>query len=193
DNKTKEDSDTSSDSNDDVDNDLDDENDTGDVNSNTEDNDGAGKTGKGLPSESQLNNAVSEWTRMQKKLAPSKRKITDFNTSSVVYDAKTGQYYYGMNKGLKLSGDELNPTLSKILPNKSLNEYKLGNCAEVDAINQALNNKANLSDLHIYTIVATTNKLRIPSNTFGSPKIACENCTYTFYGQVSDIISGWMK
>jgi hypothetical protein len=130
---------------------------------------------------------------MQKSLAPSKSKITDFNTATIVYDARTGQYYYGMNKGVKLSGDTLNNTLSDILPQKSLNRYELGNCAEVDAINQALNNKANLNDLYMYTIDATTNKFRVPSNTFGTSKIACENCTSTFLGRVADIISGWNK
>ncbi|WP_277408719.1 RHS repeat-associated core domain-containing protein [Lacrimispora xylanisolvens] len=147
--------------------------------------------GANLPSEAELNNAVNEWSRMQKSLAPSKSKITDFNTGSVVYDARTGEYYYGMNKGIKLSGDGLNDTLSNILPQESLNSYQLGNCAEVDAVNQALNNKANLNDLYIYTIDTTTDKMRIPSSTFGNPKLACENCTYTFLGKVKDILSGY--
>lgn len=128
---------------------------------------------------------------MQKSLAPSKSKITDFNTGSVVYDARTGEYYYGMNKGIKLSGDGINETLSNILPKESLNRYQVGNCAEVDAVNQALNNKANLNDLYIYTIDATTDKLRIPTDTFGIPKPACENCTYTFKGKVRAVMSGY--
>ncbi|MBY6802542.1 hypothetical protein FDC50_16235 [Clostridium botulinum] len=65
---------------------------------------------------------------------------------------------------------------------ESLNDYQLGNCAEVDGVNQALNNNANLEDLYIYTIDTTTNN-------FGTPKPYCENCTYTFKGKVSDIIS----
>lgn len=48
---------------------------------------------------------------MQKSLAPSKSKITGFNTGSIAYDAKTGEYYYGINKGIELSGDELNEKL----------------------------------------------------------------------------------
>jgi len=136
-----------------------------------------------LPQESELNNAVSEWSRMQKSLAPSKKKLDKFNTATVVYDAKTGQYYYGMNKGVKLSGDKLNSKLADILPEKSLNEYPLGNCAEVDAVNQAINNKSNLNDLYMYTIKTTPNG-------FGMPKPTCENCTYTFEGKVADIFSG---
>ena len=48
---------------------------------------------------------------MQKKLAPSKRKKDSFNTSTVIYDSRTGEYYYGMNKGVQLSGDSKNPIL----------------------------------------------------------------------------------
>lgn len=128
---------------------------------------------------------------MQKSLAPSKSKVTEFNTGSVVYDVSTGKYYYGMNKGVKLSGDELNKTLSDMLPKESLNRYEVGNCAEVDAINQALNNNANLKNLYVYTIDTTTDKYRVPTNNFGTSKPACENCIYTFKGKVGDIISGY--
>lgn len=126
-----------------------------------------------------------------KKLAPSNSKATDFNTASVVYDARTGEYYYGMNKGVKLSGDKIEKTLSDILPTKSLNNYEVGNCAEVDAVNQALKKGANLSDLYIYTIDARTDKYGVPKLGFGTPKKACKNCTFTFKGKVGDIISGF--
>ena len=53
-----------------------------------------------LPSEAELNNAVSEWSRMQKSLASSKTQAAKFNTGTVVYDSRTGQYYYGMNRGV---------------------------------------------------------------------------------------------
>ena len=143
---------------------------------------GSGK--KVSPIDVELNEAAQEWSRMQKSLAPSKTKASDFNTGSVVYDAKTGEYYYGMNKGVKLSGDGLNTELSKILPETSLNQYKVGNCAEVDAVNQALNSGSKMSDLYIYTIDTTPNG-------FGLPKPACENCTYTFKGNVGDLLSGY--
>lgn len=55
-----------------------------------------------------------------------------------------------MNKGIKLSRDKMNKIMSDILPEQSLNRYKVGNCAEVDAVNQALNNNANLEDMYIY-------------------------------------------
>ena len=116
---------------------------------------------------------------MQKSLATSKTQAAKFNTGTVVYDASTGQYYYGMNRGVQISGDTLNPTLSKMLPEKSLNNYKLGNCAEVDAVNQALNNGANMKDLYMYTIDVNS----------GAAKGMCGNCSYTFNGNVADVLS----
>lgn len=97
-----------------------------------------------------------------------------------------------MNKGVQLSGDVKNPVLfgsknqAGLLPKDSLNDYAVGNCAEVDAVNQALNNGANVGDLNLYTIKTT-------SNEFGVPKPACENCTFTFKGNVADALTGWLK
>ncbi|MEK4458139.1 contractile injection system protein, VgrG/Pvc8 family [Paenibacillus sp. FSL R10-2748] len=145
-----------------------------------------------LPSDKKLLDAVTDWSSMQKKLAPSKRKMDNFNTAAVAYDAKTGKYYYGMNKGIQLSGDKKNTVLfgskdkAGLLPKDSLNEYAVGNCAEVDAVNQALNQKANVNDLYIYTIKTTPHE-------FGAAKIACENCTFTFKGNVADALTGWYK
>lgn len=59
-----------------------------------------------------------------------------------------------------------------------LNEYPLGNCAEADAVNQALNQNGNLRDLYLYTIETT-------QRAFGKAKKACENCTFTFKGNVA--------
>ncbi|APB74866.1 hypothetical protein PPYC2_07675 [Paenibacillus polymyxa] len=145
-----------------------------------------------LPSDKKLLDAVTDWSSMQKKLAPSKRKMDNFNTAAVAYDAKTGKYFYGMNKGIQLSGDKKNTVLfgskdkAGLLPKDSLNEYAVGNCAEVDAVNQALNQKANVNDLYIYTIKTTPHE-------FGAAKIACENCTFTFKGNVADALTGWYK
>lgn len=61
-----------------------------------------------------------------------------------------------MNRGVQLSGDTLNLSLESWLPESSLNQYRLGNCAEVDAVNQALNSGANASDLYLYTINTKT-------------------------------------
>lgn len=132
-----------------------------------------------VPTEGQMHDAVTQWTRMEESLANSNRQLDKFNTASVVYDAKTGNYFYGMNRGIQLSGDKLNSSLSSWLPESSLNQYRLGNCAEVDAVNQALNAGANINDLYIYTI-NTKNNL---------PKVMCENCIYTFANRVAYIFS----
>ncbi|WP_188891776.1 hypothetical protein [Paenibacillus radicis (ex Gao et al. 2016)] len=145
-----------------------------------------------LPSDKELSDSINEWSNMQKKLAPSKTKRNDFNTASLVYDARTGKYYYGMNKGVRLSGDAQNPVLfgskdkAGLLPKDSLNDYPLGNCAEVDGVNQALNDGAKIGDLYLYTTKTT------PAE-FGAAKEACQNCTFTFKGNVLDALTGWYK
>lgn len=85
-----------------------------------------------------------------------------FNTATVVFDE----------------------THSGLLPPRSLNKYALGNCAEVDGINDALNDGAKLENLHIYTIHTTRGRM-------GEEKIACENCTYAFKGRIKRNNTGW--
>jgi RHS repeat-associated protein len=150
---------------------------------------GAGR----LPTEAELNVAIKEWSEYQKSFQDvSNRKKNGFNTATVVYDAKTGKYYYGMNKGVAYSGDTKNPILfgngkeSGLLPKESLNDYQIGNCAEVDAVNQALNDNSNISDLYMYTI--STGKYD-----YGSLKTACKNCTKTFRGNIAKNYSGWKE
>ena len=132
-----------------------------------------------IPSQQQMHDAVTQWARMEESLANSNRQLDKFNTATVVYDARTGNYYYGMNRGVQLSGDMLNLSLESWLPESSLNQYRLGNCAEVDAVNQALNSGANASDLYLYTI-NTKNNVSKPM---------CENCIYIFGDRVADVFS----
>ena len=140
----------------------------------------AGKGGSySIPTEKQMHDAVTEWARMEESLANSNRQLNKFNTASVAYDGATGNYYYGMNRGVQVSGDSLNSSLKSWLPERSLNQYRLGNCAEVDAVNQALNGGADINNLYLYTI-NTKNNL---------PKAMCENCVYTFINRVADVLS----
>ncbi|MEW4371843.1 RHS repeat-associated core domain-containing protein, partial [Paenibacillus kandeliae] len=151
-----------------------------------------GNKQKQLPSDEILSDAVKEWSNMQKKLAPSARKKDRFNTATLAYDLQNDKYYYGMNKGVMLSGDSKSPILyggnkqSGLLPQESLNRYDIGNCSEVDAVNQALNHGSNVKDLYLYTIETTRKN-------FGLAKDACANCTITFRGSVADTITGWYK
>ena len=113
-----------------------------------------------------------------------------FNTATVVYDEKNDKYYYGINKGIFKNGTEKNKILfgdnthEGILPKESLNNYRIGNCSEVDAINNALNDGAKLEDLHLTTIHASQNRM-------GEPKSSCQNCTYSFKGRVKRNYTGW--
>lgn len=122
----------------------------------------------------------------------SKRKRDKFNTATVAYDESTGKYYYGQNGGIEQNKTPKNPLLfgsssqDGLLPTTSLNNYALGNCSEVDAINNALNAGASLRNLHITTIHTTKHSM-------GKPKAACENCTYSFRGKIKRNYTGWHK
>lgn len=125
----------------------------------------------------------------------SNRKRNKFNTATVAYDASnkqvnTRQYYYGRNNGIELNkceknvlifGDSKHPGL---LPEHPLNHLIPGNCAEIHAVTEALNDGVLLSNLVIYTIDTT-------KTSFGKEKESCENCTYTLKGRVKINYTGW--
>lgn len=136
-----------------------------------------------------MQNTVKSWAQNEadKLAATSNKKRRDFNTASIVYDESSGQYFYGRNNGIKLTATPKNPELfgkNGVLPKESLNSYSLGNCAEVDAINNALNAGAKLENLTLLTIHAS-------KKGFGKPKPACENCTFSFKGKIKHNHSGW--
>lgn len=138
-----------------------------------------------------MTTAVSSWTKKKadELSAVSKTKRSKFNTASTVYDEESGKYFYGRNRGIELSGSKKNPKLfgkDGVLPKQSLNIYPVGNCSEVDAINNALNSGAKLENLTLLTV--HTHK-----EGFGKPKIACENCTYAFKGKIKHNHSGWKE
>lgn len=132
---------------------------------------------------------VIDWAQRKKSELTGKAK-KNFNTACVVYDVESGKYYYGRNGGYREKGYNKNPLLfgdatsPGILPKTSLNKYPVGNCAEVDAVNHALNGGASLGNLYMTTI-HTTNKQ------FGKYKKACENCTYSFKDRIRENFSGW--
>ena len=136
---------------------------------------------------------VDSWARQKadELSLVSKRKRRDFNTACIAYDVETGREYYGRNAGIEISGAPKNPLLfghdgtPGLLPQASLNHLKVGNCAEVDAINQALNDGAHIGNLRIRTIYADEKR-------FGQDKPACLNCTHTFRGKVKGNYSGWI-
>ncbi|MBR0529341.1 MAG: hypothetical protein IJJ76_06180 [Ruminococcus sp.] len=143
-----------------------------------------------LKIEKESREALEKWINEQKSKLTGKEKKS-FNTASVAYDEATGKRYFGRNGGYKADGYEKNRVLfgddtqPGLLPKESLNKYPVGNCSEVDAVNRALNDGADISNLHLTTVHATKGRL-------GEYKPSCENCTYTFKGKVSENYSGWL-
>ena len=137
---------------------------------------------------------LDSWSKREiSKLEKISRRQRDmFKVACVVIDTKTGKRYYGRNKGM-FQGDpppKKNPILfgdgktPALLPPKSLNRFPIGNCAEVHAVNKALNAGAKLGNLYMTTIDVTKGK-------YGILKKACENCTHTFKGHIKKNYAGW--
>ena len=118
------------------------------------------------------------------------------NTVCVVYDEKNNNYYYGRNKGIELHKTSKNVIIfgddkhTGLLPKTSLNDFPLGNCAEVDAINNALNAGAQLEYLHIVTLDVKKKNIR-SHNIVG--KCACENCTAAFKNKIKQNHTKWKE
>ena len=133
---------------------------------------------------------VTSWAQ-EKRASLTGEAKKKYNTACVVYDEATGKCYYGINGGYKEEGYEKNPILfgdqnhAGILPKTKLNKFPVGNCAEVDAVNRALNDGASLANLHMTTIYATKKRL-------GEYKPSCENCIHTFRGRIKENYSGWI-
>ena len=140
---------------------------------------------------SQMHARIESWAkRMQDKLVGRERRR--FNTACIAVDTSTGKAFFGRNHGIESDGSNKNSLLfgdstsDGILPKKSLNGYPVGNCAEVHAVNTALNAGASLSSLQLMTIHVT-------KKSFGKLKPACENCTVSFKGRIMGNYSGWLS
>ena len=134
---------------------------------------------------------VRSWAE-KKRLEFTGKERKNFNTACVVYDEFTKKQYYGRNGGYHEDGYVRNPILfgdsthQGLLPKTSLNKYPVGNCAEVDAVNRALNDGADIKNLHLTTIHTTKSQ-------FGLYKKSCENCKYAFLDRVRNNYSGWKE
>ena len=115
--------------------------------------------------------AAQEYMRMQNALVDSADDLVNNKFVTAAYDAKTKTFQYGVNSGLKNSGEVLNTELAKLTPRLS--------CAETQAINRALNSGSKLKNLYIYTV-----------NTSGKAAYACKICTRTYGNSVAVIFSG---
>ncbi len=140
-----------------------------------------------------LSSKLTAWaSRKAERLSKGQRR--KFNTACIVYDEESGRYFYGRNKGIELAGAKKNTVLfgdgsnPGILPGQTLkNGLTVGQCAEVDAVNKALNAGARLENLTMLTIYADDGR----GSKFGSKKRACPNCTYAFKDTIKCNHSGW--
>jgi RHS repeat-associated protein len=94
--------------------------------------------------------------------------INDATKISVVRDKITGKTYTG------ISGNpyqKISKGLERYLPTKSRTDWKVKNCAEVDALNKAFKARpgANMKDMKIVTITIRNNTNKEP----------CGNCSIT--------------
>ena len=141
--------------------------------------------------ETPMHQKVQNWAnRMRSKLTGAKKKY--FKVACVVYDDNTKRFYYGRNGGINSPDVKRHPLLfgnekkKGILPEKSLNNYIVGSCAEIDAVNKALNHGSRIENLHILVIDA-----RKQPKYFGNYMKSCENCTAALKGRVKENYSGW--
>ena len=118
--------------------------------------------------------AAQEYMRLQNTLADSAEDLINNKFVTATYDAKNKTFQYGVNSGLKKSGEALNAELAKLAPRLS--------CAETQAINRALNSGSKLKNLYLYTV-----------NTSGKAAYACKVCTRAYGNTVAIIFSGLYK
>jgi hypothetical protein len=91
---------------------------------------------------------------------------------SVAVSTRTGNVYRGQSGAPIPKGDEIHPTLANRMPNSSLTNWPVANCAEFKACNLALFAGENLEDLAVYTVRVSN----------GSAYPRCLNCKITTYG-----------
>lgn len=144
-------------------------------------------------SPSELKNKAFDYAEEISKNGTREEK-DNLNTVTVAYDEENDKYYYGMNKGIKLHNSPKNDILfgsethDGIIPKTSLNDFPVGNCSEVDAVNNALNGGAKLENLHLTTLDVKRKNIRSHSKI---GKCSCENCTAAFKGRVKKNNTGW--
>lgn len=128
-------------------------------------------------------------TRHPGKMSVSKESVC----YAVAIDTLTKKFYPGVSGGLTnrenvIINDKLKNILDKV---KKIEDWDIKNCAEPDAVNEALNAGAKLENILIYN-----RDLAIAMMKKKEPKAPCLNCTqwvYQIYSkQVSEEYSGFL-
>lgn len=139
-----------------------------------------------------------EWENKEDWEPRTRRSVRrSFMTACAAYNETTGKCYFGRNKGLlhkiKNLSNTINGTLASLLPVKTLVQFQNEsnvpeqdpcNCAEDDAINQALEDNSKIGDLSIMVVSAVKTDRNKP---------ACKNCTFAFKDRVARNYSGWSE
>jgi hypothetical protein len=94
---------------------------------------------------------------------------------SAVYDKLTGQTYYGSSGALSES-TILHPDLKMRLPSETLEAWKIFNCSECEALNNAFNGGAKAENIQVHTV-----KINKGAGTFEDFN-TCANCKVTTKG-----------
>jgi uncharacterized Zn-binding protein involved in type VI secretion len=98
------------------------------------------------------------------------RLQTKKTMTTVFEDLRTGKVYSGTSG--RPYPKEIHPDLRARMPAKSLEAWKVENCAEFKAVNEALYDGAKFNDLRIVTVVSRN----------GMPVPRCANCRLTTHG-----------
>jgi len=152
------------------------------------------KVSKGINANLQKEKAFEYAKHLQEHGTKAEKK--KLNTVTIIYDEQNDKYYYGMNGGIELHNSHKNVILfgdknhEGILPKSSLNNFPLGNCSEVDAINNALNDGAKLENLHMTTLDVRRKNIL---NHVVVGKCSCENCTVAFKGIIKKNNTNWKE
>ena len=97
----------------------------------------------------------------------SKSKIP--RAASAAVDTATGDVYYGTSGTIAAA---IHPDLTARIPSQSLEHWRVENCAEFNAVNNALYGGAKIEAIELHTVITKT----------GLPFPRCQNCQITTNG-----------
>lgn len=89
--------------------------------------------------------------------------------TSAALDIRTGLIYFGDSGVLS---DNINSLLVKQMPQKSMTRWPIANCAEFNAVNNALNSGASMNNLIVTTVRVKTLAM----------ERMCDNCIISLKG-----------
>ena len=120
-------------------------------------------------------NALDKAKQYASNLVATTSKSSLPRAVSAAVDKTTGETFYGVSGKI---ANNINPTLLQRMPNPSLEKWPVANCAEFNAVNNALNAGSRIANLTVATINTKT----------GEAMAMCRNCVITIFG--TDVTTG---